>query len=116
MTSILEDVYNRLAFEKFEFGFTKAEFSKQYLGKCETYFSYIKSTGNDVSADALLKLFGKLNKEYRCSVIAANNTEHEFQKHMLTEWAALYRELSSDVLDAICDRTHVLRPLTRDVL
>ena len=65
MTEILENVYNRLAFEKFEFGFTKAKFSKHYLGKSETYFSYLLSSGNDESANVLLMLWGKLNKNIK---------------------------------------------------
>ena len=109
MTEILENVYNRLAFEKFEFGFTKAKFSKHYLGKSETYFSYLLSSGNDESANVLLMLWGKLNKEHQSCAIAANNTDHEFRKHMLTEWVTLYREISNDVFTAICDRAHKMQ-------
>jgi hypothetical protein len=104
MTAILENVYRRIADEKYDF--TETDFSKQYLGKCGTYFAYLKSTGKDVSVDALLKLWGKLNTEHQACSSAISRTERVFQKQMLTEWAELYRELSNDVFAELCERAH----------
>ena len=104
MTAILENVYRRIADEKYEF--TETEFSEQYLGKCGTYFAYLKCTGKDVSADALLKLWGKLSAEHQACSSAISRTERVFQKQMPTEWAELYGELSSDVFTELCERAH----------
>ena len=42
MTIKLQEIYNQLATEKWDL--TERQFSKEYLGKCETYFAYLKST------------------------------------------------------------------------
>jgi hypothetical protein len=104
MTAILQDIYGKLANEKHDF--TETDFSEQYLGKSGTYFAYLKSTGKDVSADALLKLWGKLNVEHQSCASAINRTDRAFNKQMLTEWAQLYSELSNDVFTELCERSH----------
>jgi hypothetical protein len=104
MTAILQDVYGRLAKEKHDF--TETDFSKQYLGKSGTYFAYLKSTGKDVSADALLKLWGKLNIEKQTCSNALSRTQHAFHQQMLQEWTELYSELSNDVFTELCERAH----------
>jgi hypothetical protein len=102
MTAILDEVYSKIAAEKHEF--TETDFSKQYLGKSGTYFAYLKSTGKEVSDNALLKLWGKLSSEHQACSSAINRTERVFQKQMLTEWAELYSQLSDDVFTELCER------------
>ena len=102
MPAILKNVYRRIADEKHDF--TETDFSREYLGKCGTYFAYLKSTGKDVSADALLKLWGKLNIEHQMYTTAITRTERAFSKQMLTEWAELYSDLSNDVFTELCER------------
>ena len=104
MTAILDEVYTKLAAEKHEF--TETDFSKQYLGKSGTYFAYLRCTGKDVSSDALLKLWGKLNIEQQTCSSALTRTQHAFSKHMLQEWAKLYSELSQTVYTELCERAH----------
>jgi hypothetical protein len=104
MTAILEDVYSKIAAEKHEF--TETDFSKQYLGKSGTYFAYLKSTGKDVSDNALLKLWGKLSAEHQACSSAMSATQHTFNKHILSEWAELYSQLCDDVFTELCERAH----------
>jgi|SaaInlStandDraft_7_1057024.scaffolds.fasta_scaffold115443_2 hypothetical protein len=106
MTAILENVYRKLAVEKYQF--TESEFSVQYLGKSSSYFAYLKCTGKQVSVDALWKLFGKLNTEYQLCSSAIDRTDHEFRKQMLVDWADLYQKLSKDVFTELCQRSRVV--------
>ena len=43
--------------------YTKREFSKNYLGKCNTYYSSMKCRKEDASKTALINLFKKLKHE-----------------------------------------------------
>jgi hypothetical protein len=104
MTAILENIYRRIADEKHDF--TETEFSQQYLGKSGTYFAYLKCTGKDVSSDALLKLWGRLNIEHQTCANALTRTQHAFSKHMLQEWVELYSGLSNDVFTVLHERAH----------
>ena len=102
MKNSLQNIYNQLATEKW--GLTERQFSKEYLGKCETYFAYLKSTGNEPSADALLKLWGNLNKERQSYKASMDQMYSGPQKQILTDWATLYSKLIDEVFEAIQDR------------
>jgi hypothetical protein len=103
MTAILENVYRKLADEKYQF--TESEFSVQYLGKSSSYFAYLKCTGKQVSVDALLRLWGKLNTEHQVCMSDINRAINPFQKHIIFEWAELLREQSEQVLTELNERS-----------
>ena len=48
--------------------FTKREFSKKHMGKCETYYGYLKSTSSEPSKSALVNLWHQLR--YDSGVLA----------------------------------------------
>jgi hypothetical protein len=102
MDAILENVYRTLAAEKYRF--TESEFSEQYLGKSGTYFAYLKCTGKQVSVDALLKLWGKLNAEHKVCSSDINRPEHAFRRQMLMDSNNMYQKLIEDVYSELCDR------------
>lgn len=102
MTIILDKIYNQLATEKW--GLTERQFSKEYLGKCETYFAYLKSTGKEPSSDALLKLWGRLNTERQLYKASLGRTYSGPQKQILTDWATLYEKLIGEVFEAMKKR------------
>jgi len=102
VTINLQEIYNQLATEKWSL--TEREFSKEYLGKCETYFAYLKSTGKVPSADALLRLWGKLKKDKQLYEASLELTNSETQRQFLVDWIALYERLQGEVFEAIKKR------------
>ena len=59
---IAESVMNQLNEGQYE-PISDRYFGRKWLGKDSTYMSYVKSTDNDISADALLNLYGKIIKQ-----------------------------------------------------
>ena len=44
MTNIIENIYKTLA-NTGELDLTEKEYSTKYLGRCKSYYAYLKSTG-----------------------------------------------------------------------
>ncbi len=103
MNKFLQKVYDELAAEHWDL--SERQFSKQYLGKCETYFAYLKSTGKEPSADAMLKLWGKLNREKELYESNLQLAQSSIQKQYLVDWVALYSGLSGEVFGVIANVT-----------
>ncbi len=61
MNEVLEEVIRDLS--GWDPNFSERRFSRVYLGKCETYLAYLRSTGNEPSADAQLSLWANLKKK-----------------------------------------------------
>ena len=61
----------------------------------------MKSTGNEPSADALLKLWGKLTKEKQLYEASLERTISEPQRQFLVDWIALYGKLIGEVFEAM---------------
>ena len=59
MTNIIENIYTALA-NTGELGLTEKDYSTNYLGRCKSYYGYLKSTGSQASTDVLLKLWAQL--------------------------------------------------------
>ena len=76
---------------------SQRQFSKKYLGKCETYMAYLKSGGHQVSNDALLSLWGQLHTR-----------KHHYQADIETAQTESYREILER-------RVHLLGSLSQDV-
>jgi len=72
-----------------------------YLGKCRSYFAYLKSTYRDPSADAILKLWSKLNTEKNICEKILPTAKSSTQRQILIDWIALYSKLQSEVFGAI---------------
>lgn len=70
--------------------------------------AYTKSTGNEPSADALLKLWGTLKKEKLLYESGLERTYSGTQKQILTDWSALYGELIGEVFEAMKKRAFEL--------
>ena len=52
--------------------FTEREFSEKYMGKCETYYGYLKCTNSEPSKSALINLWHQLR--YDSGVLAEQAT------------------------------------------
>jgi hypothetical protein len=107
MTAILENVYRKLADEKY--GFTETDFSEQFLGKSGGYCAYLRSTKRNISADALLRLWGKLVTGHNMHAAAISRTEHTFRKQILMDSAELFKELSDEVFTELCERAGAVK-------
>ena len=59
MTNIIEHTYTALA-NTGELHLTEKDYSTNYLGRCNSYYAYLKSTGRQASTDVLLKLWAQL--------------------------------------------------------
>ena len=59
MTNIIEQTYKELA-NTGELRLTEKDYSTNYLGRCKSYYAYLKSTGRQASTDVLLKLWAQL--------------------------------------------------------
>ena len=76
------------------------QFSLQYLVKCDTYFAYLKCTGKEPSADALLNLWGKFNTEKLICERSLKQARTPFHKQMLKDWIALYSGLGEKTFNS----------------
>ena len=61
MTNIIEHTYTALA-NTGELHLTEKDYSTNYLGRCKSYYAYLKSTGRQASTEVLLKLWTQLRK------------------------------------------------------
>lgn len=59
---IAENVFNMLNEGQAE-PISERYFGRNWLGKDSTYMGYVRSTNSDISADALLTLYGKVIKQ-----------------------------------------------------
>ena len=78
--------------------YTKAEFSRDYLGKCRTYYNAIKSSNKTVSKTALINCWHKLRDEVK-------ECDNSLQ-YAINTWT----------LDGIKERRHKLDNMSRMVL
>jgi len=105
MNHILEDIYKRLAFEH-ETYIPEYLFSKDYLGRNRSYFSYLKSSGKSVSASSLIFLWTKLNTQKNVFQDAYNRAVKNGEKSSwrtlaMQERYELYQDLSDRAYQAI---------------
>ena len=59
MTNIIENTYKTLA-NTGELDLTEKDYSTNYLGRCKSYYAYLKSTGRQASTDVLMRLWTNL--------------------------------------------------------
>ena len=78
MTNIIEHTYKELA-NTGELRLTEKDYSTNYLGRCKSYYSYLKSTGRQASTDVLLKLWAQLRLAEK-QAKTRNKTKYDFFK------------------------------------
>jgi hypothetical protein len=92
---ILEDTYNELAIE--DCYLTERKFSREYLGRCETYYAYLKCAGKQASAGALINLWRRLASDKAVCEMRLGKRDSEYTENMLTDWLGLYDRLERKV-------------------
>ena len=97
MTNIIEHTYRELA-NKGELCLTEKDYSTNYLGRCKSYYAYLKSTGRQASTDVLLKLWAQLRLAEK-QAKTRNKTKYDFfKKHQPSRLQKTASELSNKVL------------------
>ena len=99
---IVDNVYNELNDMKSDC-YTKREFSRDYLGKCGSYYSAIKTKKSDISKTALVNLWHKLRHDVTVFEETANKTNERWMKRNLMERKKTFDTLSKGVLEALID-------------
>ena len=106
MTNIIEHTYTALA-NTGELRLTEKDYSTNYLGRCKSYYGYLKSTGRPASTDVLLKLWAQLRLAEKQEK-TRNKTKYDFfKKHQPNQFQKTTREMSNKVLDELLARSTV---------
>ena len=78
MTNIIENTYTALA-NTGELDLTEKDYSTNYLGRCKSYYAYLKSTGKQPSTEVLLQLWTQLRLAEKQEK-TKNKSKHYFFK------------------------------------
>ena len=106
MTNIIENTYKTLA-NTGELDLTEKEYSTNYLGRCKSYYAYLKSTGKQPSTEVLLQLWAQLRLAEK-QVKTKNKSKHYFfKKRQPNQFQKTTREMSKKVLDELLARSTV---------
>ncbi len=100
---IVDSVFNIINEQKEGF-YTKREFSRDYLGKCGSYYSATKTKHTDVSKTALINLWHALRKDVERYENVAERTKDSWIKDNMIERKRVYDGLSKGVLEALIDK------------
>ena len=106
MTNIIETTYKTLA-NTGELDLTEKDYSTKYLGRCKSYYAYLKSTGRQVSTDVLLKLWAQLRLAERKDTKEKSRRGFRFKKRQPNQFQKATREMSKKVLDELLARSTV---------
>lgn len=100
MIQIIDEIYTQLSTERM--GMSEKTFSKSWLCMSESYLSHIRSMKKPtVSAECLLRLYGRLKKEKSVYAYQIQRAKSPIQKHHLQEGLDLFTDLTSKAQQAI---------------
>ena len=104
MTNIIETTYKTLA-NTGQHDLTEKEYSTNYLGRCKSYYAYLKSTGRQASTDVLMRLWTNL----RLAEKRGERRGFRFKKPQPNQFQKTARKMSEQVLDEVLARSTVCR-------
>ena len=107
MTNIIEHTYTALA-NTGELRLTEKDYSTNYLGRCKSYYAYLKSTGKQASTDVLLKLWTQLRLAEKQEKTKNKSKHYFFKKRQPNQFQKTTREMSNKVLDELLARSTVI--------
>ena len=108
MTNIIENTYKTLA-NTGEHDLTEKDYSTNYLGRCKSYYAYLKSTGRQASTDVLLKLWAQLRLAERKDTKEKSRRGFRFKKTKPNQFQKTARKMSEQVLEEVLARSTVCR-------
>ena len=106
MTNIIEHAYTALA-NTGELSLTEKDYSTNYLGRCKSYYAYLKSTGKQPSTDVLLKLWAQLNVNEKLGKDKNEGKYYFFKKPQPSHLQKTARKMSNKVLGEVLVRCTV---------
>ena len=106
--NIIENTYTALA-NTGELHLTEKDYSTNYLGRCKSYYAYLKSTGKQPSTDVLLKLWAQLRLDERKDTKEKSRRGFRFKKTKPNQFQKTARQMSEQVLDEMLARSTVCR-------
>ena len=108
MTNIIENTYKTLA-NTGELDLTEKEYSTNYLGRCKSYYAYLKSTGKQPSTEVLLQLWAQLRLAERKDTKEKSRRGFRFKKTQPNQFQKTARKMSKQVFDEMLARSTVCR-------
>ena len=108
MTNIIETTCKTLA-NTGQHDLAEKDHSINYLGRCKSYYAYLKSTGRQVSTDVLLKLWAQLRLAERKDTKEKSRRGFRFKKPQPNQLPKTARKMSEQVLDEMLARSTVCR-------
>ena len=108
MTNIIEHTYTALA-NTGELRLTEKDYSTNYLGRCKSYYAYLKSTGKQPSTEVLLQLWTQLRLAEKQEKTKNKSKHYFFKKRQPNQFQKATREMSKKVLDELLARSTVCR-------
>ena len=106
--NIIENTYTALA-NTGELHLTEKDYSTNYLGRCKSYYAYLKSTGKQPSTDVLLKLWAQLRLAERKDTKEKSRRGFRLKKHQPNQLPKTALKMSEQVLDEMLARSTVCR-------
>ena len=106
MTNIIEHTYTALA-NTGELSLTEKDCSTNYLGRCKSYYAYLKSTGKQPSTEVLLQLWTQLRLAEKQEKTKNKSKHYFFKKLQPNQFQKATREMSNKVLDELLARSTV---------
>ena len=107
MTNIIENTYKTLA-NTGELHLTEKDYSTNYLGRCKSYYAYLKSTGKQPSTEVLLQLWAQLRLAEKQEKTKNKSKHYFFKKRQPNQFQKTTREMSNKVLDELLARSTVI--------
>ena len=107
MTNIIEHTYKELA-NTGELRLTEKDYSTNYLGRCKSYYGYLKSTGKQPSTEVLLQLWAQLRLAEKQEKTKNKSKHYFFKKRQPNQFQKATREMSNKVLDELLERSTVI--------
>ncbi len=107
MTNIIEHTYTALA-NTGELHLTEKDYSTNYLGRCKSYYAYLKSTGKQPSTEVLLQLWTQLRLAEKQEKTKNKSKQSFFKKRQPNQFQKATREMSNKVLDELLARSTVI--------
>ena len=104
--NIIENTYTALA-DTGELHLTEKDYSTNYLGRCKSYYAYLKSTGKQPSTEVLLQLWTQLRLAEKQEKTKNKSKHYFFKKRQPNQFQKATREMSNKVLDELLARSTV---------
>lgn len=84
--------------------YTKAQFSRDYLGKCRTYYNAIKTTEKTISKTALVNCWHRLRSDVKACEESMTFTHNDWMLSNLKQRRAKLDTMSKMVLEALIEQ------------